>query len=179
MASSCTKSFRSSSHLLVSLPALLWVFVDLLSPGFHSAAFLVHPSLPCVAIRWAKACRYITFFCVTTQFVIPYVNIFHQLLSCFFQRIQSSLQDCLHDLLCFLHRRRKKCCCLGRIQHLRFLSLFALFVVATVSSSSFFCFCIFCLYDESKHSALSGAEHLFVFFCCSPCPGSVCNCRCE
>ena len=42
---------------------------------------------------------------------------FHQLLSCFFLRIQSSLQDYRHGLLCFLHRRRMKICCLGRIHY--------------------------------------------------------------
>ena len=62
VASSFTKSFRSSSHLLVGLPALLWVFVVLSSPAFHSAAFLVHLSLLCVAIR--GACRHFSFLCV-------------------------------------------------------------------------------------------------------------------
>ena len=42
VASAFTKSFRSSSHLLAGLPALLLMSVDLSSPGFHSAAFLVH-----------------------------------------------------------------------------------------------------------------------------------------
>ena len=51
VASAFTKSFRSSSHLLASLPALLWVLVDLSSPGFHSAAFLVHL---CFALCWVS-----------------------------------------------------------------------------------------------------------------------------
>ena len=73
MASSFTKSFRSSSHLLVGLPNL-WVFEDLLSPGVHSAAFLVHLSLLCVAVR--RTCRHFSFFCVSIQLVILYVSIF-------------------------------------------------------------------------------------------------------
>ena len=59
MASAFTKSFRSSSHLLASLPALLWVLVDLSSPGFHSAAFLVHVSWLCVGFR--RAFRHFSF----------------------------------------------------------------------------------------------------------------------
>ena len=35
----------------------------------------------------------------------------------FFLRIQSSLQDYRHGLLCFLDRRRMKICCLGRIHY--------------------------------------------------------------
>ena len=34
-----------------------------------------------------------------------------------FLRIQSSLQDCLHGLLCCLHHHRMEYCCLGRIHH--------------------------------------------------------------
>ena len=60
MASAFTKSLRSSSHLLASLPALLWVLVDLSSAGFHSAAFLVHLSLLCVGFR--RACRDFSFY---------------------------------------------------------------------------------------------------------------------
>ena len=48
-----TNSFKSSSHLLAGLPALLWVFVEMMSPGFHWAAFLVHLSWVCVANRRA------------------------------------------------------------------------------------------------------------------------------
>ena len=113
MASSFAKSFRSSSHLLPGLPALLWVFVDLLSPGFHSAAFLVHLSWNFVAIR--IACRHFSFFCVSTQFVMPYVSIFLSFFHASFHVF--NLQDCPHGLLCFLHRRRMKCCCLGRLHH--------------------------------------------------------------
>ena len=162
MASAFTKSFRSSSHLLAGLPALLWVLVDLSSPGFHSAAFLVHLSLLCVGFR--RACRHFSFYffpflyetklspptrrpktkergahhggasaerqirsqwpsqqsCQGAQLRRVHVSVsacFHQLLSCFFLRIQSSLQDYLHGLLCFLHRRRMKICCLGRIHY--------------------------------------------------------------
>ena len=62
VASAFTKSFRSSSHLLAGLPALLLVLVDLSSPGFHSAAFLLHRSLLCVAFR--RACRHLSFYFV-------------------------------------------------------------------------------------------------------------------
>ena len=60
VASAFTKSFRSSSHLFASLAALLWVLADLSSPGFHSAAFLVHLSLLCVDFR--RACRHFSFY---------------------------------------------------------------------------------------------------------------------
>ena len=62
-----------SSHILVGLPALLWVSVDLSSVGFHSAAFLVHLSLLCVTIR--RACRHFIFFCASYQFVMPCISI--------------------------------------------------------------------------------------------------------
>ena len=62
----------------VVFPSLGWsscspffVFVDLMSPSFHSVAFLVHLSGLWVAIR--KACRHFSFFCVSTKFVMLYV----------------------------------------------------------------------------------------------------------
>ena len=48
-------------------------FVEMMSPGFHSAAFLVHLSGFGVAIR--RACRHFNFFCVSTQLVMLYVSI--------------------------------------------------------------------------------------------------------
>ena len=48
-------------------------FVEMMSPGFHSAAFLVHLSGFGVAIR--RACRHFSFFCVSNQLVMLYVSI--------------------------------------------------------------------------------------------------------
>ena len=51
-ASSFTRSFRSSSHLLAGLPTFLWVFVDLWSLGFtqplSSSIFL------CFVLQFAR-----------------------------------------------------------------------------------------------------------------------------
>ena len=74
VSSSFTNSFRSSSHLLAGLPAFLRDLVDMISPGFCSAAFLVHLSGLCVAVR--RACRHFSFFCVSTQFVMLCVSMF-------------------------------------------------------------------------------------------------------
>ena len=55
-------------------------------------------------------------------------------------RIQSSLSDHLHGLLCFLHRRRMKICCLWSHSLCVLISssnLLADFVVTNVFSSSF------------------------------------------
>ena len=57
-------SFKLSSTLLAGLPALLWVFVEMMIPGFQSAAFLVHLSWHCMAIRRAWL---FNIFCVTIQ----------------------------------------------------------------------------------------------------------------
>ena len=48
-------------------------FVEMMSPGFHSAAFLVHLSGFGVAIR--RACRLFSFLCVSTQLVVLCVSI--------------------------------------------------------------------------------------------------------
>ena len=164
MASAFTKSFRSSSHLLASLPALLWVLVDLSSPGFHSAAFLVHISWLCVGFR--RAFRHFSFYFFpflyetkkspptrqtsenkrersaprwllsreTNQVSRAYTTVLSRSAAqararlcvsmfssasfvLFFLRIQSSLQDYLHGLLCFFLGRRMNICCPGRIHY--------------------------------------------------------------
>ena len=64
----------------VVFPSLGWSscspfesFVEMMSPRFHSAAFLVHLSGLGVAIR--RACRHFSFFFVSTQIVMLDVNI--------------------------------------------------------------------------------------------------------
>ena len=87
---SFTKSFKSSYHFLAGLPALLRGFVEMMSPGFHSAAFLVHLSWLCAAIR--RAWRDFNFFCLLLQFVTLSVSIFSSASFVFFfmYSIQSS-----------------------------------------------------------------------------------------
>ena len=62
-------------------------FVEMMSLGFHSAAFLVPLSGFGVAIR--RACRHFSFFCVSTQFVMLRVSICSSVLH-FTCSIQSS-----------------------------------------------------------------------------------------
>ena len=83
----------------------------MMSPGFHSAAFLVHLSWLCVAIR--RAWRHFNF----SVFVMLYDSIFSLasfgLLLC----LESSLLNRLPGLLCCLHHHPMKYCCLDRIRH--------------------------------------------------------------
>ena len=57
----------------VVFPSLGWSSVEMTSPGFHSAAHLVHFSWFCVAMR--RACRHFSFFCVSTQVLMVCVGI--------------------------------------------------------------------------------------------------------
>ena len=67
--------FSNSLHPISWLVFLLSIesFVEMMSPRFHSAAFLVHLSGFVVAIR--RACRHFSFRCVSTQLVMLYVSI--------------------------------------------------------------------------------------------------------
>ena len=113
---SFAKSFKSSSHLLAGLPALHSSLCRCGKlPDSTQRLFLVHLSGFWVSIR--KACRHFRFFCVSTQFVMLYVSIFHQFLSCFFLRIKSNILGRLLGLLCRLHHHRMKYCCLRRNHH--------------------------------------------------------------
>ena len=104
----------------------------MMSPGFHSAAFLVHLSGLWVAIR--RACRHFSFFCVSTQFVMLYLCMCSSA-SFVLLFIQSSLRNRPLVLLCSLHQHRMKYCCLGRIRHVSCL-LLAYFVVTNVRSKA-------------------------------------------
>ena len=84
----------------------------MISPGFHSTAFLLHLSGLWVAIQ--RACRHFSSLRVSTLFVMLCVNIFHQLLSRFILCVQSSLSRPL-GLMSYPHHHRMRYCCLGRI----------------------------------------------------------------
>ena len=81
-----------------------------------------------------------------------------------------------------LHHHRMKYCCLGRLHHVccRLLEYPRSFHRhECLFLQQLFYFCIsFCLDDESEHSALGSAEHVFMFLCCNPCSGTVRYCRC-
>ena len=152
------------------------------SPGFPSAALLVHLSGLRMAIR--RACRHFSFFYVTNQFVMLCVNIVSSvsLALLFVHAIQSSCSSSWFDVLTVsfsieillswsyssfvmvslvhIHSFRQFGC-ISYLSLLRFLFLFSP-----------------CLNDETKHSALGGAEHVSCSFC-SPCSGTLRHCRCD
>ena len=103
---------KSSSHLLAGLPALFWVFVDMIILEFHSAAFLVHPSGFWVANR--RACHHFSFFCVSIQFVMLYVSILSS--ASFVLHFMYSIQSSRSSSWLADHHRMKYCC-LVRIHH--------------------------------------------------------------
>ena len=85
------------------------MLVDMISLGFHSAAFLVHMSG-----GDPLECRHFSFFSVWTLFVL-YVSMFHQLLSRFFLYTPSNLLCPHHGLMCFLYHSQIKHCCPGHV----------------------------------------------------------------
>ena len=143
---------------------------------FHSAAFLAL----CLGFGWrsGRPCRHFSFFCVSTPFVMLCVSIFHQLLSRFSLCAQSIL---LTHLLGFWNET------LLSGSYSSFVlssacasSLIASFWMPFASKSSLFFFIFsLCLNGETKHSALGSGEHFFVFFCCTPCAGTIRYCRCD
>ena len=89
----------------------------MMSPGFHSAAFLVHLSGFGVAIR--RASRPLQFpLCFNPICDVVCQHLFIGFFRDSLIRVQSSLLDCLLGLLCcHHHHHRMKYCCLGRIHH--------------------------------------------------------------
>ena len=144
----------------------------MISPRFHSAAFLVHQSGLWEAIR--MACRHFSFFCVSTQFVMLCVSIFHHLLKRFSLCVQSNFSS--SSWLAVL--------CASSSNEILLSWSYSSFVLSSSCASSlisssrmpFLPNSFLCLNDETNHSALGSAEQIFVIFRCIPCSRTVCYC---
>ena len=116
------------------------------------------------------------------QFLLCFNPICDAVVSAFFDQLLSCFLLCVLGLLCCLHHHRMKYCSVGCVHRvccllLEYSRLFR--GHECLFSKFFFIFVFSFLDDESKHSALSSAENVFVLFCSSPCPSSVRYCRCE